>query len=90
VGEASAKYEGTISSHPTPPLIVVLDSNVRLSQADFDALGREEGVALPDGGYAGVLNVYHELHCIVRLPGSHFRATQLMIFSSRCQYVDDK
>lgn len=32
--------------------------------------GREDiGVAIPDGsGYVGTLNVYHELHCIVRLP----------------------
>ena len=32
--------------------------------------GREDiGVAIPEGdGYIGTLNVYHELHCIVRAP----------------------
>lgn len=31
----------------------------------MSALERTEGVALPDGGYLGIINVYHELHCIV-------------------------
>ncbi|KKZ64330.1 hypothetical protein EMCG_09714 [[Emmonsia] crescens] len=40
--------------------------NVRLSEEDLMAVGRlEDAVALPDGsGYAGTLNVFHELHCI--------------------------
>ncbi|KAG5288606.1 DUF3328 superfamily domain-containing protein [Histoplasma capsulatum var. duboisii H88] len=40
--------------------------NVRLSKQDLVAVGRlKDAVALPDGsGYAGTLNVFHELHCI--------------------------
>ena len=46
-------------------LITAADTNIRLSQADLDALDRTDGIALPDGGYLGILNVYHQLHCIV-------------------------
>lgn len=44
--------------------------NVRLSLEDLKAFNREEdAVQLPDGsGYAGSLNVYHEIHCVVSLP----------------------
>ncbi|EEH37762.2 hypothetical protein PAAG_00683 [Paracoccidioides lutzii Pb01] len=40
--------------------------NVRLSEDDLQAVGRlKNAVALPDGsGYAGTLNVFHELHCV--------------------------
>ncbi|EEQ88549.2 uncharacterized protein BDCG_03669 [Blastomyces dermatitidis ER-3] len=40
--------------------------NVRLSKHDLVSVGRlEDAVELPDGsGFAGTLNVFHELHCI--------------------------
>ncbi|KAI1078857.1 hypothetical protein F5B20DRAFT_546464 [Whalleya microplaca] len=40
--------------------------NIRLGQEDVEAFGREKtAVPLSDGsGYAGSLNVYHELHCV--------------------------
>ena len=45
------------------------DQNIRVSVEDLTHFpGREEEtVALPDGGYLGTLNVFHELHCIVGL-----------------------
>lgn len=45
----------------------LLAMNVRLKLDDVKAFGREQNaVALSDGsGYAGSLNVYHELHCVV-------------------------
>ena len=50
-------------------LIIVntLAMNIRLSEEDVVAYDRKaEAVALSDGsGYAGSLNVYHELHCVV-------------------------
>lgn len=41
--------------------------NIRLSREDLKAFNRtEDAVQLPDGsGYAGTLNVYHEIHCVV-------------------------
>lgn len=41
--------------------------NVRLGLEDLEAFHRvEDAVQLPDGsGYAGTLNVYHEIHCVV-------------------------
>lgn len=43
--------------------------NIRISKEDVQHFSREENaVALPDGsGYIGTLNVYHEIHCIVRI-----------------------
>ena len=43
--------------------------NVRFSLEDLKAFNREEdAVQLPDGsGYAGTLNIYHEIHCVVSL-----------------------
>ncbi|THC91029.1 hypothetical protein EYZ11_009511 [Aspergillus tanneri] len=39
--------------------------NVRISEEDLRAVERLEGaVALPDGGYVGSLNIFHELHCV--------------------------
>ena len=45
------------------------DMNVRFSLEDLKAFNREEdAVQLPDGsGYAGTLNIYHEIHCVVSL-----------------------
>jgi len=42
--------------------------NIRLSLEDLKAFDRDEdAVELPDGsGYAGTLNIYHEIHCVVR------------------------
>lgn len=47
-----------------------LAMNIRLSQKDVEAFGREkEAIAMSDGtGYVGTLNVFHELHCVVRRP----------------------
>jgi hypothetical protein len=44
------------------------DMNVRFSLENLKAFNREEdAVMLPDGsGYLGTLNVYHEIHCVVR------------------------
>ena len=46
------------------------DMNVRLSLEDLKVFNRDEdAVQLPDGsGYAGSLNVYHEIHCVVSPP----------------------
>jgi hypothetical protein len=43
--------------------------NLRLDREDIVAFNRQdEAVELTDGsGYAGTLNVYHELHCVVRI-----------------------
>jgi hypothetical protein len=43
--------------------------NVRLDLEDVVAFNRQDvAVELSDGtGYAGTLNVYHELHCVVRI-----------------------
>lgn len=54
--------------------------------------GREDiGVAIPDGsGYVGTLNIYHELHCIVRHPAPEiwFWNTRLTISKKRLhQYM---
>ena len=46
------------------------EMNVRLSLEDLKVFNRDEdAVQLPDGsGYAGSLNVYHEIHCVVSPP----------------------
>ena len=46
--------------------------NIRFSLEDLKAFNREEdAVQLPDGsGYAGTLNIYHEIHCVVSLQNS--------------------
>ena len=43
--------------------------NVRFSLEDYKAFNREEdAVQLSDGsGYAGTLNIYHEIPCVVSL-----------------------
>lgn len=48
-------------------MLTLIDMNVRLSLEDLKKFGRDEdAVALPDGsGYAGTLNIYHEIHCVV-------------------------
>ena len=48
---------------------VFADMNVRFSLSDLKAFNREEdAVQLPDGsGYAGTLNIYHEIHCVVSI-----------------------
>ena len=45
------------------------EMNVRFSLDDLIAFNRvEDAVQLPDGsGYAGTLNIYHEIHCVVSL-----------------------
>ncbi len=45
------------------------EMNVRFSLEDLKAFNRvEDAVQLPDGsGYAGTLNIYHEIHCVVSL-----------------------
>ena len=45
------------------------EMNVRFSLDDLKAFNRvEDAVQLPDGsGYAGTLNIYHEIHCVVSL-----------------------
>jgi hypothetical protein len=48
-------------------LIWQLDNNIRVSEEWVKRFRREdEAVHLPDGGYLGMLSVFHELHCIVR------------------------
>ncbi|KAF6807350.1 hypothetical protein CSOJ01_08235 [Colletotrichum sojae] len=43
-------------------------NNIRVSEEWVHRWGREhEAVKLPDGGYLGMLSVFHELHCIKRL-----------------------
>ncbi|OHF01977.1 hypothetical protein CORC01_02855 [Colletotrichum orchidophilum] len=43
-------------------------NNIRVSEGWVHRWGRErEAVKLPDGGYLGMLSVFHELHCIKRL-----------------------
>ena len=57
------------NSHSKAFKLISKDMNVRISREDVQHFGREENaVALPDGsGYVGTLNVYHEIHCIVRI-----------------------
>ncbi|OAQ60133.1 hypothetical protein VFPPC_14787 [Pochonia chlamydosporia 170] len=43
-------------------------NNIRVSDDWVERWGRKhEAVKLPDGGYLGMLSVFHELHCIKRL-----------------------
>lgn len=64
--------------------------NVRFSLEDLKAFNRvEDAVQLPDGsGYAGTLNIYHEIHCVVSLHLSlgliYF---QLMVCSEMDAYI---
>ena len=46
------------------------EMNVRFALEDLKVFNREEdAVQLPDGsGYAGTLNIYHEIHCVVSPP----------------------
>ncbi|KAK4095611.1 hypothetical protein Purlil1_407 [Purpureocillium lilacinum] len=49
-------------------VLTTTDNNIRVSDAWVHRWGREhEAVKLPDGGYLGMLSVFHELHCIKRL-----------------------
>jgi len=64
-------HEGPYSGYPRPELEEAWENllgnmNVRLSLKDLKAFNREEdAVQLPDGsGYAGTLNIYHEIHCV--------------------------
>lgn len=64
--------------------------NVRLSLEDLKAINREEdAVQLPDGsGYAGTLNIYHEIHCVVSHQHSFvWMYSRLMVFSEVDAYV---
>lgn len=49
-------------------MLIIPAMNVRLSLDEVRAFDREAtAVGLSDGsGYLGTLNVYHELHCVVR------------------------
>ncbi|TDZ48275.1 H/ACA ribonucleoprotein complex subunit NOP10 [Colletotrichum trifolii] len=52
------------------------DNNIRISDDWVHRWGREhEAVKLPDGGYLGMLSVFHELHCIVRQAAMYNEAT---------------
>lgn len=64
-------HEGPYSGYPRPDLEeawtgLLQHMNVRLGLEDLEAFHRaEDAVQLPDGsGYAGTLNVYHEIHCV--------------------------
>lgn len=45
------------------------DTNVRVTEHEMSRIpGRkEQAIPLPDGGYFGTLNVYHNLHCVVSI-----------------------
>jgi mycotoxin biosynthesis protein UstYa len=45
-----------------------VDENIRIEPEVIKSFGREDiSVKIPDGdGYIGTLNVYHEIHCLVR------------------------
>ncbi len=49
-------------------MLIIPAMNVRLSLDEVRAFDREAtAVGMSDGsGYLGTLNVYHELHCVVR------------------------
>ena len=51
-------------------LSLMEEMNVRFSLEDLKVFNRaEDAVQLPDGsGYAGTLNIYHEIHCVVSPP----------------------
>ncbi|KAM0797307.1 hypothetical protein BDR22DRAFT_892409 [Usnea florida] len=64
-------HEGPFSGYPRPELEEAWEGllgkmNVRFSLEDLKVFDREEdAVQLPDGsGYAGTLNIYHEIHCV--------------------------
>ncbi|KAH6640028.1 hypothetical protein BKA67DRAFT_528553 [Truncatella angustata] len=65
--------EGPYTGQPGPELDEVWGdllqyNNMRIPDEMVQTLGREyQGVKLPDGGYLGVLSVFHELHCIKRV-----------------------
>lgn len=66
------------------------EMNVRFSLEDLKAFNRDEdAVQLPDGsGYAGTLNIYHEIHCVVSLALSFdFIYYQLMVSSEMDAYA---
>ncbi|CZS88194.1 hypothetical protein WAI453_000614 [Rhynchosporium graminicola] len=72
--EARVQEQGSFSGKPSATLDKawhdLLDpENIRLEPEIMAHYGRlDSGVALPDGdGYIGVLNVYHELHCLKRI-----------------------
>ncbi|SPQ23412.1 1bc153c3-b1e0-449e-8bc9-2e29dcdb6895 [Thermothielavioides terrestris] len=48
---------------------LLANSNIRVTEAEMEAIPgrRSQAIPLPDGGYYGSLNVYHNLHCIKRL-----------------------
>lgn len=49
-------------------MLTIPDNNIRISDEWIHKYERQnEAVKLPDGGYLGMLNVMHELHCIVRV-----------------------
>lgn len=50
-------------------MLTIPPENIMLEPEVMRHYGREDlGVAIPEGGgYIGTLNIYHELHCIVRL-----------------------
>src|SRR6266536_4541580 len=62
--------------------------NIIIEPEYMRAYGREDfGVADPEGrGYIGTLNVYHELHCIVRFPKSYPSTLNLANFEKKRMY----
>ncbi|KAF2757136.1 hypothetical protein EJ05DRAFT_511872, partial [Pseudovirgaria hyperparasitica] len=58
------------AGHPRPELeaawsILLEPTNLRLTESEVHAVNRlDNAIALPDGGYAGSLNIFHELHCV--------------------------
>ncbi|KAJ6441506.1 Peroxisomal hydratase-dehydrogenase-epimerase [Purpureocillium lavendulum] len=60
-------------------------NNIRVSDAWVHRWGREhEAVKLPDGGYLGMLSVFHELHCISLTPEYYFpNATEKELATNR-------
>lgn len=48
------------------------DAFLRVTEQELDEIDPSQklnAVKLPDGDYLGTLEVYHEIHCLVRITG---------------------
>lgn len=45
------------------------DNNIKVEKEDLEIVGLKS-IELADGGYLAQLNVFHELHCLVRILSS--------------------
>lgn len=80
--DVSVLHDNVFKGPPRPELDVawkqlLINANIRVSTAELEQAGKES-IPLEDGsGYYAILDVYHQLHCLVSLPFQSSAVAQL-------------